>query len=160
MIIIHQPAAVKIKFSSECTILLHRVHRYVKKMRDACRFSKPLNLVPSPSPTICWSTEWLNSNPLLHLQWPAPKRGEVVTDSDAAKGVLCRSTRIWIFLKPKIFPTNRPRMSEQVKWFHVDGSLIPVKKKCGFKNIRIYVDDYVGSSEESRFSCIYKEKIK
>ena len=50
-------------------------------------------------------------------------------------------------------------MNEQVNWFHVDGSLIPVKKKKGgFKNIRIHVDDYVGSSEESRFSCIYKEK--
>ena len=49
-------------------------------------------------------------------------------------------------------------MNEQVKWFHVDGCLIPVKKKCGFINIRIHVDHYVGRSEEPRFSCVYKEK--
>ena len=50
-------------------------------------------------------------------------------------------------------------MSEQVKWLHVDGRLIPlIKKKCGFINIRIHVGHYVGRSEESRFSCIYKEK--
>ena len=86
-----------------------------------------------------------------------PKRGEVVTDSEAAKGVLCRSTRIWIFLKPNIFPTNRPRLNEQVNWFHVDGRLIPLKK-MRFHEFRIHVDNYVGRSEESRFSCIYEEK--
>ena len=65
-----------------------------------------------------------------------------------------------MFLKPNIFARNRPRMNEQVNWFHVDGSLIPVKKKKAVSKISEFMWTITSAAAKSLGSVVNIKKNK